>query len=275
MLPPAAYENLSLRSSGNGLSEPSTARFEDYTAEQVDAARSSAPAAPSRRRRPRPPPDRRPSDRSDRRGRLSQGHARRGRRTARRALAAWSSPCWPRSRASTLSASAPARWQNASPCSSRIATASTRPSPSCSPIWNCSPPTTYAKLRRVCEVDHEDLLDMIAEIRALNPKPGLQFGFAPVEAVVPDILVTADAHRRLEGAAQPGHAAAHLHQSRLLCHRQAHGPHRARQALSARLHQHGELAGAQPRPAPAHHAEGGARDRPPAGRLSRATACAA
>ncbi len=52
------------------------------------------------------------------------------------------------------------------------------------------------KLRRICEVDQEDLLDMIAEIRALNPKPGLRFGFAPVEAVVPDILV----HQDMAGA---------------------------------------------------------------------------
>jgi RNA polymerase sigma-54 factor len=46
------------------------------------------------------------------------------------------------------------------------------------------------RLRRVCEVDHEDLAEMIAEIRALNPKPGLQFGPSRVEAVVPDILIT-------------------------------------------------------------------------------------
>lgn len=50
------------------------------------------------------------------------------------------------------------------------------------------------RLRRVCEVDHEDLMEMIAEIRALNPKPGLQFGSSRVEAIVPDILVTEAAH---------------------------------------------------------------------------------
>jgi RNA polymerase sigma-54 factor len=48
----------------------------------------------------------------------------------------------------------------------------------------------HGKLRRLCEVDQEDLIDMIDEIRALNPKPGLKFGYGPVEAVVPDILVT-------------------------------------------------------------------------------------
>jgi RNA polymerase sigma-54 factor len=52
------------------------------------------------------------------------------------------------------------------------------------------------RLRRICQVDQDELHDMIAEIRALNPKPGLQFGSGPVEAVVPDILV----HRDTDGA---------------------------------------------------------------------------
>lgn len=51
----------------------------------------------------------------------------------------------------------------------------------------------YVRLRRLCEVDQDELTEMIAEIRALNPKPGLQFGAGPVEAVVPDILVHKDA----------------------------------------------------------------------------------
>jgi RNA polymerase sigma-54 factor len=46
-----------------------------------------------------------------------------------------------------------------------------------------------ASLRRVCGVSEEDLTDMIAEIRALNPKPGLAFGFTPVQPVVPDVYV--------------------------------------------------------------------------------------
>jgi RNA polymerase sigma-54 factor len=40
-----------------------------------------------------------------------------------------------------------------------------------------------------CEVDAEDITDMIAEIRALTPKPGLAFGSEPVQAVVPDVFV--------------------------------------------------------------------------------------
>lgn len=44
-------------------------------------------------------------------------------------------------------------------------------------------------LKRACGTDDEDLADMIAEIKTLNPKPGLTFGGAPVQAVVPDVFV--------------------------------------------------------------------------------------
>ena len=48
-----------------------------------------------------------------------------------------------------------------------------------------------AALRRICGVDDEDLADMISEIRALNPKPGLVFGSTSVQPIVPDVLVRA------------------------------------------------------------------------------------
>ncbi|MCK7474460.1 MAG: RNA polymerase factor sigma-54 [Rhodopseudomonas palustris] len=44
-------------------------------------------------------------------------------------------------------------------------------------------------LRKVCGVDDEDLADMISEIRHLDPKPGLKFGSARVQTVVPDVYV--------------------------------------------------------------------------------------
>ena len=47
----------------------------------------------------------------------------------------------------------------------------------------------FAALRRLCGVDDEDLAEMIAEIRRLNPKPGLAFGSALVQPVVPDVMV--------------------------------------------------------------------------------------
>ncbi len=44
-------------------------------------------------------------------------------------------------------------------------------------------------LRRVCGVSDEDLQDMIAEIKRLNPKPGLAFGSTLVQPIVPDVFV--------------------------------------------------------------------------------------
>jgi len=44
-------------------------------------------------------------------------------------------------------------------------------------------------LRRVCEVDDEDLKEMIAELRALTPRPGAAFGGEPAQAVAPDVFV--------------------------------------------------------------------------------------
>jgi RNA polymerase sigma-54 factor len=48
-----------------------------------------------------------------------------------------------------------------------------------------------AALRRVCGVNDEDLADMIGEIRGLNPKPGLAFGWTVVQPIVPDVFVRA------------------------------------------------------------------------------------
>jgi RNA polymerase sigma-54 factor len=44
-------------------------------------------------------------------------------------------------------------------------------------------------LASVCGVDADDIAEMIAEIRALTPKPGLTFGSEPVQPVVPDVFV--------------------------------------------------------------------------------------
>jgi RNA polymerase sigma-54 factor len=46
-----------------------------------------------------------------------------------------------------------------------------------------------AQLMKVCGVDAEDLADMAAEIRALNPRPGYAFDRTEVQAIQPDILV--------------------------------------------------------------------------------------
>jgi len=44
-------------------------------------------------------------------------------------------------------------------------------------------------LRRLCRVDAEDLADMVRELRAYNPKPGLAYGGERVQAVTPDVFV--------------------------------------------------------------------------------------
>ena len=48
-----------------------------------------------------------------------------------------------------------------------------------------------AALMRVCEVDAEDVADMIAEIKSLDPRPGLAFDPPLAQTVVPDILMRA------------------------------------------------------------------------------------
>jgi RNA polymerase sigma-54 factor len=47
----------------------------------------------------------------------------------------------------------------------------------------------FAALRKLCGVDEEDLGEMVAEIRRLDPKPGLAFGAAPIQPVIPDVFV--------------------------------------------------------------------------------------
>ncbi len=44
-------------------------------------------------------------------------------------------------------------------------------------------------LRKLCGVGDEDLTEMIAEIRNLNPKPGLAFGSTMVQPIVPDVFM--------------------------------------------------------------------------------------
>jgi RNA polymerase sigma-54 factor len=49
----------------------------------------------------------------------------------------------------------------------------------------------YDGLRRLCGVDTEDLHEMIAEIRSLNPKPGESFDRELPQPITPDILMRA------------------------------------------------------------------------------------
>jgi len=47
----------------------------------------------------------------------------------------------------------------------------------------------FSALRKICGVDEDDLVDMIGEIKRLNPKPGLAFSSALVQPIVPDVFV--------------------------------------------------------------------------------------
>ncbi|MDM9626179.1 RNA polymerase factor sigma-54 [Rhizobium sp. S152] len=47
----------------------------------------------------------------------------------------------------------------------------------------------FATLKRLCGVDEEDLLDMLTEIRQLNPKPGSGFEAGISEGITPDVVV--------------------------------------------------------------------------------------
>jgi RNA polymerase sigma-54 factor len=58
----------------------------------------------------------------------------------------------------------------------------------------------FATLRRLCGVDDEDIAEMVAEIRRLDPKPGRAFGGEPLQPVAPDVIVrsAADGGWRVE-----------------------------------------------------------------------------
>ncbi len=47
----------------------------------------------------------------------------------------------------------------------------------------------FKTLKRLCGVDENDLVDMMAEIRTLDPKPGFRFDTVDIQTIVPDILV--------------------------------------------------------------------------------------
>lgn len=47
----------------------------------------------------------------------------------------------------------------------------------------------YNGLLRLCKIDTEDLKDMIEEIQALNPKPGLAFSNSVTQSVIPDVFI--------------------------------------------------------------------------------------
>ena len=65
----------------------------------------------------------------------------------------------------------------------------------------------WGALERACGVDREDLEEMVAEIKALDPRPGLSFGSQDPDAIIPDLVLRRDSDGRwrieLNAAAQP------------------------------------------------------------------------
>ncbi|WP_419903006.1 RNA polymerase factor sigma-54 [Kiloniella sp.] len=47
-------------------------------------------------------------------------------------------------------------------------------------------------LRSVCGVDEEDITEMVAEIRALNPRPAAAFDTSDVETLIPEVIIKSD-----------------------------------------------------------------------------------
>ncbi len=47
----------------------------------------------------------------------------------------------------------------------------------------------FAALKRAVGVEMDELMEIVAEIKRLNPKPGLQYGSVQMQPVVPDVLV--------------------------------------------------------------------------------------
>ncbi|MCB1384473.1 MAG: RNA polymerase factor sigma-54 [Nitratireductor sp.] len=48
----------------------------------------------------------------------------------------------------------------------------------------------FEELQKLCGIGFDDLMDMVDEIRALDPRPARAFDAAPVHNVIPDVIVT-------------------------------------------------------------------------------------
>jgi RNA polymerase sigma-54 factor len=76
-----------------------------------------------------------------------------------------------------------------------------------------------AQLAKLCGVDEEDVADMAAELRRLEPKPGRAFGGAPIQPLVADVIVRAAAdggwHVELNSEALPRVLVNHSYATRI------------------------------------------------------------
>jgi len=47
----------------------------------------------------------------------------------------------------------------------------------------------FQRLKKLCDCSEQDIADMLADLRMLDPKPGLRFDADPPQAVIPDVIV--------------------------------------------------------------------------------------
>ncbi|RWA71349.1 RNA polymerase factor sigma-54 [Mesorhizobium sp.] len=80
----------------------------------------------------------------------------------------------------------------------------------------------FQTLKRICGVDEEDLLDMLAEIRALDPRPGTAFSGGASDAIIADVEVRAAADGswavELNADTLPRVLVDHVYFARVSCH---------------------------------------------------------
>ena len=130
----------------------------------------------------------------------------------------------------------------------------------------------FAALKKLCGVGDEDLAEMIAEVRRLNPKPGLGFGSTVVQPIVPDVFVRPGPDGWLDCGTKFRHLAEGSGQPELLRRGLGRGAARYRQKLSRRMPAKRDVAGARARSARPHYPQGRERNRAPAGRIFSRTA---
>ncbi len=128
----------------------------------------------------------------------------------------------------------------------------------------------FAALRKICGVDDEDLSDMLAEIRRLDPKPGRAFGGSIVQPVAPDVIVRAARDGSWLIELNSRGPAPRAGQPDLCGDGFAQGRRRRGQDLPVAMPANRQLADQEPGAARPHHIEGLDRNRAATGRLSRA-----
>ena len=130
-----------------------------------------------------------------------------------------------------------------------------------------------AALLRLCGVDAEDLAEMIAEIKSLDPRPGLAFDPPLAQPVVPDILMRAQPDGGWIVELNTDTLPRVLVNNRYYARVSRGDAQQGRDGISDRAAAGGELAGQVAAPARDHDPQGRDRDRRASRTGSSATAC--